>query len=133
MPDFDVDPETIRVFPMDDEYWFSHYFDRQDLFERLREYYNEDAYRFEIPAEEFETVRETLAEEYVELDVVKDREAFCVVKDQYSEYGDVLRDSVAHWERQGQRFFLMKDELAVKEALERGAEQLTDTGYVLGV
>jgi hypothetical protein len=133
MPEFDVDPERIRVFPMDGEYWFSHYFDRQDLFQRLREYYNEDDYRFEIPADEFETVRQELAEEYVELDVVEDREAFCVVKEQYSEYGDVLRDSVAYWERRGQRFFLMKDDLAVKEAVERGAERLADTEYVLGL
>ncbi len=133
MANSDVDPETIRVFPMDDEYWFSHYFDRQDLFQRLREYYNDDAYRFEIPAEAFETVREELADEYIELDVVEDREAFCVVKEQYSEYGEILRDSVAHWERRGQRFFLMKDDLAVREALERGAERLEDTEYVLGL
>jgi len=133
MPDFDIDPETIRAFPMGEEYWFSHYFDRQDLFQRLSEYYNDDDYRFEIPQEEFETVSEELADEYIELDVVEDREAFCVVKDQYSEYGDILRDSVAHWERRGQRFLLMKDELAVKEALEHGAERLTDTEYVLGL
>lgn len=94
--------------------------------------YNEEEYRFEVPAEAFETVREELAGEYIELDVVNDREAFCVVKGQYSEYGDVLRDSVAHWERRGQRFFLLKDELAVKQAIERGAERLGDTEYVLG-
>jgi hypothetical protein len=127
MPDFDVDPETIRVFPMDEEYWFSHYFDRQDLFRRLREYYNEDEYRFKISQEEFEQVREELADEYIELDVIEDRESFCVIRDQHSEYGDILRDSVAHWERRGQRFFLMKDDLAVKEAIERGAERLADT------
>jgi len=99
MPDVDVDPETIRVFPMDEAYWFSHYFDRTDLFERLREYYDED-HRFEILQEEFETV---------------------------------LRDSVTHWERRGQRCFLMKDDLAVTEALERGAERLSNTEYVLGL
>ena len=49
MPTFDVDPETIRVFPMDDEYWFSHYFDRTDLFERLSEYYNDDEYASKSP------------------------------------------------------------------------------------
>ncbi len=79
-------------------------FDRQDLFQQLSKYYNEDNYRFEI-----------------------------LVKDQYSEYGDVLRDSVAHWERRGQRFFLMKDDLAVTEALERGAQRLADTEYALGL
>ena len=55
------------------------------------------------------------------------------MKEQYSEYGDVLRDSVAHWDRRGQRFFLMKDGLAVTEAVERGAERLEDTECVLGL
>ena len=133
MPTFDIDPEEITVFPIEGEYWFSHYFDRTDLFEALREYYNEDAYRFEIPAEEFEEVREELAEEYIDLVVAEDLESYCVVIEQYTEYGDILRDSVAHWERQGHRFFLMKDELSVREAVEHRATRLSETDFVLGL
>ena len=41
-------------------------------FEGFRDYYNEEAYRFEIPAEEFDTVRDELADEYINLVVVGD-------------------------------------------------------------
>ena len=133
MPTFDVDPEQITVFVVDDEYLFSHYFTREDLFEQLSEYYNEEAYRFEIPADEFEAVREQLADEYIEFVVVEDLEAYCVIKDKYTEHADILRDSVLHWERDGQLFFLLKDELSVKEAIERGARPIADTEYVVGL
>jgi hypothetical protein len=133
MPTFDVDPEQITVFVVDDEYLFSHYFTREDLFEQLSEYYNEEAYRFEIPADKFEAVREQLADEYIKFVVVEDLEAYCVIKDKYTEHADILRDSVLHWERDGQLFFVMKDELSVKEAIERGATPIADTEYVVGL
>jgi len=133
MPTFDIDPEEITVFEIDDEYWFSHYFTRTDLFETLREYYDEEAYRFEIPAEEFDAVREELADEYIDLAVAEDLEPYCVVIEQYTEYGDILRDSVAHWKRQGHRFFLMKDDLSVREAVEHGATRLSETDFVVGL
>ena len=133
MPTFDIEPEEITVFPIDDEYRFSHYFTRTDLFEALSDYYNDQAYRFEIPAEEFDAVRDKLADEYIDLVVVEDLESYYVVLEQYTEYGDILRDSVAHWERQGHRFFLMKDELLVREAVEYGATRLSETDFVVGL
>ncbi|MFB6298199.1 MAG: hypothetical protein ABEH56_06735 [Salinirussus sp.] len=66
MPQFDVDAERITVFRIDDEYLFSHYFDQTDVFEDLSEYYNEDAYRFAVPAEDFDDVRERLEEAYTD-------------------------------------------------------------------
>ena len=133
MPTFDIKPEEITVFPIEAEYWFSHYFDRTDLFEALRDYYNEDAYRFEISAEEFDEVQEELAREYIDLVVAEELEPYCVVIEQYTEYGDILRGSVAHWERQGHRFFLMKDELSVREAVKYGATRLSETDFVVGL
>lgn len=133
MPRFDADTERINVFAIDDEYLFSHYFDRTDLFEALREYYNDDAYRFEVPAEEFDGVRDLLAEAYFDLVVIDDPEPYCVVKEQYTEHAEILRNSVLTWDRRGYRFFIMTDELAVREALERGAERLADTDFVLGL
>ena len=53
MPRFDVDSRRITVFRVGDEYLFSHYFERTDLFEDLREYYNEEAYRFPEPLVRF--------------------------------------------------------------------------------
>lgn len=135
MPEFDVDAERITVFRIDDEYLFAHYFDRQDIFDDLSEYYNDDAYRFEVPEAEFDNVRERLADAYFEPVVVDrdDFDAYCVVKEKYTEHAEILRESVVHWERRGHLFFLMKNELAVEEALERGATRLADTDFVLGI
>lgn len=133
MPRFDADPERINVFHVDDEYLFAHYFDRTDVFEALSGYYNEDAYRFEVPAADFEDVRERLSDAYYDPVVVEDLEPYCVVKEQYTEYADILRNSVLHWERRDHRFFVMKDELAVKEAVEKGAEPIEETGFVIGL
>jgi len=133
MPTFDVDPDRITVFQVDGEYLFSHYFTRQDIFEQLSDYYNEDAYRFEIPTEEFDSVREQLADEYIELVVADELEPYCVVKDKYTEHADILRDSVLSWERDGQLFFLMKDDLSVKEAIEQGATPIEETDRVVGL
>jgi len=65
--------------------------------------------------------------------VAEELEPYCVVTEQYTEYGDILRESVAHWTRQGHRFFLMKDELSVREAVEHGATRLTETDFVVGL
>ncbi|PSP83990.1 hypothetical protein BRC83_06235 [Halobacteriales archaeon QS_1_68_17] len=133
MPTFDADPERITAFRVDDRYLFAHYFEREDLFDRLREYYDGEQYRFAVPADEFPTVRADLAEEYVEFEVVEDLEPYCVVKEQYTEHADILRDSVAHWERRGHLFFLLESELAVREAVERGATPVAETDFVVGL
>jgi hypothetical protein len=133
MSTFDVDPERITVFRIDDEYLFSHYFEREDVFDSLREYYNEDEYRFEIPAEDFDTVSAQLEDEYYDPVVVEDLEPYCVVKEQYTEHAEILKQSVLNWERRSHLFFLMKDELAVKDAVERGATPIEETDLVLGI
>lgn len=133
MSTFDVDAEPLTVFEVGDEYLFAHYFNREDVFETLRKYYNGDAYRFEVPADEFESVRESLEDAYFEPRVVTDLEPYCVVIDKYEEHADILRESVASWERRGHRFFLMQDELGANEALEAGAETLAETDFALGL
>jgi hypothetical protein len=133
MPSFDVDPQRIVVFRVDDEYLFSHYFEREDVFDSLRDYYDGETYRFEIPAAEFDDVRERLEDAYYEPIVVEDLEPYCVVKEQYTEHADVLKQSVLNWERRGYLFFLMEDDLAVKDAIERGATPIEETEFVLGL
>ncbi|MFQ3294726.1 MAG: hypothetical protein ACI8VE_001805 [Natrialbaceae archaeon] len=133
MSTFDVDPERITIFRTDDEYLFSHYFEREDVFDSLREYYNEDEYRFEVPADDFDIVRAQLEDEYYDPVVVEDLEPYCVVKEQYTEHAEILKQSVLNWERRGHLFFLMKDELAVKDAVERGATPIVETDLVLGI
>lgn len=51
MPSFDVDPERITVFRTADGCVLSHSFERDDRFAALREYDDEEASRFELPAE----------------------------------------------------------------------------------
>jgi hypothetical protein len=133
VPTFDVDPEPLTVFEVGDEYLFAEYFDDRALFEDMRPYYDDEAYRFEVPADEFEAVRDRLEEAYFEPAVVSDLEPYCVVIGRYDEHAEILKRSVATWERDGHRFFLMKDELAVKEALERGATPVGETGFVVGL
>jgi hypothetical protein len=133
MPSFDVTPERITVFPSDDTYLFKHYFERTDIFESLQEYYNHDKYRFEVPADEFEAIREQLAENYYDLVVVGDLEPYCVIKETYTPHADILRSAVIHWSRDGYNFFVLKDEAAVAQAVEQGATRITDTDLALGI
>jgi hypothetical protein len=133
MTDFDVDREEITVFHVDDDYLFSHYFDRTDVFEDLKEYYRDEEYRFEVPDEAFESVRERLREAYYEPVVVEDLEPYCVVTGKYDEHANILRESVANWERREHRFFLMQSDLAVKEAIEAGATPVAETEFALGL
>jgi len=133
VPTFDVDPTQLLVFKIDDEYLFSHYFDQEDVFEDLQDYYNDDAYRFEVPTEEFDTVSARLEEAYFDPEVVTDLEPYCVVIDKYDEHAEILKQSVANWERDGKRFFLMKNDLAAKEAVERGATRISETDFVVGL
>ncbi len=133
MPAFDVEPEELVVFEVDNEYLFSQYFEQTDLFEDLSGYYNDTEYRFEIPADEFDAVRERLENAYYDPVIVTDLEPYCVVIDKYDEHAEILKQSVATWERQRKRFFLMKDDLAVKEAIGRGAEHISDTDFVVGL
>lgn len=133
MGEFDVDITPIYVFEVDDEYLFAEYFDHTDLFERLADYYVQENYRFEVPVDEFDDVRETLEDFYYKPEVVDEPAEFCVVQPKYDEYATILKRSVVNWERDGHRFFLMQSPLAVDEAVERGATRLEDTEFVLGL
>lgn len=125
--------EQFYVFEIDDTYLFKHYFQIQSVFSELQQYYNESEYRFEIPPDEFDDVRELLEENYYEPVVVDDLEEFCVVKEQYTEHADILKNSVENWSRRGYNFFLMKDLQAVEQAIEQGAKRVERTDLVLGI
>lgn len=133
MPSFDVDSETINVFEVDGTYLFKQYFDRDEVFSELQEYYNSTSYRFEIPEDELDSVRETLEEYFYELEVVDDVEEFCVVKEKYTEHADILRNSVWQTSRGDYNVFLVKDQLSVEQAIEQGATKLEDTDLEVGL
>jgi hypothetical protein len=127
------EPEKITVFHVDEAYYFAHFFDRQDVFSELSEYYDDHSYRFEVPESEWEDVATTLRSEYFETDVVEDVEPYCVVTGKYDQHADVLRDSVLHWERRGHRFFVMKSAFAVETAIEAGATPIEETEFEAGI
>lgn len=133
MPEFDVDKEPIYVFELDDTYLFKYYFERTDIFDTLREYYEDEEYRFEIPAEEFPEVQDLLENNYYKPIFVDDVENFAVVKEQYTEHADILRNAVMHWTREGYHFFIMQDPVAVDQAVEQGATRLEEIDLVLGI
>lgn len=128
-----TDSERVNAFLIDETHLFSHYFERNDLYELVSEYYSHDDYRFEVPADAFESVRDDLAEAGIDLVPIEDLESFAVVTEKYDKHADILRQSVVNWERRGHRFFLLPDQFAVERALELGADRVEDSPFVLGV
>ena len=124
---------TIRVFELGDEFVFTHYFDGTDAFTDLSDYYDDESYRFEIPAREFESVRETLKDHGHDFLLTDDPDDFCVVVERYEPHAVILRDSVVHWSRRDHEFFLMKDEAAVEKAIREGATPIEDTEFSSGL
>ncbi|WP_121820070.1 hypothetical protein [Halostella salina] len=133
MPTFDVDRDRINLFHVGPEYIFSEYFEGDELFSDLEPYYDADEYRFAVPEADIDDVTSRLEDAYYDPVLVEDLEPYCVVKEKYTKHADILRESVATWERRGNLFFLLPDELTVKEALEDGATLLADTEYVVGL
>lgn len=133
MPRAEGRANRVLVFDVGDEYVFSHYFDHGGVFDQLREYYADDAYRFEVPPDEFGAVRAALADVGYEIEVIEDPEPYCVVVEQYTEHAVILRESVANWTRRGHHFFLMRDEFAVEKALDHGATPVAETDLVAGI
>ncbi|OPY50652.1 MAG: hypothetical protein A4E48_01804 [Methanosaeta sp. PtaU1.Bin060] len=102
---------------------FKHFFDDQEIFRELADYYNKDLYRFE-----FKTVGERnkalklLDLRGFEVDLVQDLRGYAVKLPKYSRYAPVLKNSVAMIETPEWRIFLMKDRAAVEEAQRLGAK-----------
>ncbi len=127
------DRTPIYLFPVDRAVYFAHFFDRTDIFERLAPYYDEDVYRFEVPEDELAEVRTVLEDHWFDPVVVDDIAEFCVVKEQYTPHAEILKQSVQHWDRRGYNFFVMKNPVAVDQAVERGATRIGQTDLVLGI
>ena len=128
MPSFEVDQEEITVFALGESYVFRQYFEQDELFADLQEYYNSEDYRFEVPQDAFETVARRLEEHFYEPVVVEEVEPFCVVKRKYTDHPDILfKTAVAKQSTGDHTVFLLKDQLSVEQAVEQGATQLSDT------
>jgi len=127
MPDFDIETEEITAFEVGDTHIFKKYFDEDRLFKQLEKYYNEDKYRFEIPEDDLEEVRQVLGEYYYELEVVDSVEDYCVVGDKKSDSSDTLRNSAMRKQRRQDEILVMKDELSKRQAMKKGAASLEES------
>lgn len=121
MPTFDVEQEEITAFEFGQTYLFKQYFDKDDLFQQLREYYTSDKYRFEVPEGELPEVKQILDSFFYELKIAAEPLDYCVVQDKEVDSSDIMRNSVANQRRGDYEIHLMKDEISVRQAIEKGA------------
>lgn len=120
--------ERINAFRVNRVYVFSYYFAQDEIFTPLRRYYNDDAYRFEIPEEAFHDVQDFLENYFYRLEMVDDPARFCVVQRRDIDHPDVLYTASVMQQTYGMyHVFLMQDQRAVQQAVSQGATRLTDT------
>jgi hypothetical protein len=131
MPTFDADTTEINAFEVEDAdlYIFSQYFDQDEIFDEVREWYDGEKYRFEVPAGEIDRVEAFLDEHFYDLQRIEPGaiEPFCVVKEKYTDHADILRNSVYHTSRGSNTVFMMQDRLSAEQAVEQGATPLADS------
>lgn len=125
MAEADESTEPINVFKIGDKYVFKHYFEDYEIFTEIRRYYTE--YRFEVPDDKFEKVKDALEDHPRDLRVIEDINEYCVVKRKFTEHPDVLFEkSVLRTSTSDYNIFVMKDRDSVEIATERGATPLAD-------
>ncbi len=122
---------TINVFKVGNRYLFKHYFENRKIFEKLEKYYVRHRYRFEIPSETYGAFKKELESEGYKLEEVEDPEPLCVVKPKYTEMKEILKKSVYKEVKKDDLIFVMKDKVAVEEAVQLGAKPLEETEYQL--
>jgi hypothetical protein len=121
--------EQVNVFEVDELYLFKHYFDGEDVFDRLKPYYNNQQYRFEVPPDEFEDLQGFLAEHGYGLVVVDVLPEFVVVVEKYTDHPEnIFKTSVIQRSVDGYNCFLLTDRDAVDRAVDAGATRLPETG-----
>lgn len=119
--------EQVNVFEVDESYLFKHYFDGEDVFDRLKDYYNNRQYRFEVPPDEFEEIRSFLDDHGYGLVIVDELAEFVVVVEKYTAHPEnIFKQSVIQRSVDGTNCFLMTEQTAVEQAVHEGACRLTE-------
>ena len=120
--------ERINVFAVDGLYLFKHYFDSEAVFGRLKRYYNNQQYRFEVPPGDFVELQSFLERHGYGLVLVDELGVLVVVVEQYTSHPDnIFKASVVHRSVDGYNCFLLTDQSAVERAVDDGASRLEDT------
>ena len=127
MPTFDVDRQDITAFEVDGAYLFKQYFDQGHVFNALELYHYSNRYRFEIPGNYLDKIKQILDGNFYDLRIEDGLSSYCVVKQKDSNYRDILKNSVLRKRHSEHIIFLMKDRLSVKQTIENGATPLTET------
>jgi len=121
------DRESVNVFEIGGTLYFKHYFEGDDVFAKLREYYNGQQYRFEVPADDFEQLMTYLRGHGYDLERVDKIEEFTVAVEQYTSHPEnIFKASVFQAQTAEYNCFLLKDKSSVEEAVYAGAEELTE-------
>jgi hypothetical protein len=119
--------ETVNAFPLRDVVLVNHYFEGDGAFAALQPYYDQRAYRFEIPGDEFRGLNDRLRDHGYELAPVDALEPYAVVVRKYSHHPEsVFSDAVAEFSNADCNVFVLKDAAAVETAVRSGATRLAD-------
>lgn len=122
------DGERVNAFRVGDRYLFRHYFDGEEVFKRLKPYYQSSHYRFAVPAHRFEPLQVFLAERGYDLQVVDDPADYAVVVEKYTGHPDVVFEhSVIERTLDGHNCFVLTDQQAVEQAVDEGATAIAET------
>ncbi len=98
------------------------------MFARLKPYYNNQQYRFEVPFEDYDGIRAFLDGRGYGLVVVDALDAFVVVVTKYTAHPEnMFKASVIQRSVDDYSCFLLTDQVAVEQAVHEGATRLTDT------
>lgn len=121
--------EQVNVFWVDETYVFKGYFDSDKIWSRLKQFYNNQQYRFEIPPDEFGWVRSLLEEHGYGPVVVDEVPEFVVVVKKYTNHPEnVFKASVMHRSVDQFNCFLVKDQAEMERLIQEGATPITETG-----
>lgn len=122
-----ADHEQVNVFEVDEIYLFKHYFDSEEVFDRLKKYYNNQQYRFEIPPSEYEDLRQFLEERGYALVVIEELSLFMVVVEKYTAHPEnIFKASVIQRAIDGYNCFLLTGQEAVEQAVQNEAIRFTE-------
>lgn len=120
----------VNIFLIDNVYYFKYYFKEGVVFDKMKEYYNNHQYRFELPEDEIDDVREFLAEYGYWLVKRTDFDEFIVLVEMYTDHPEgIVKNSVVQTTVDNYNCFLLTNKHRVEQAIERGAIRLTKTKF----